>query len=71
METRQGGGSEAEKEGGSEAERKKEETKEGGSEAGRRKEDRVGPSNKALHSRRRVPAGLQNDTSLVENMKYL
>ena len=56
METRQGGGSEAEKEGGSEAERKKEETKEGGSEAGRRKEDRVGPSNKALHSRRRVPA---------------
>ena len=49
MEARQGGGSEA-GEGGSEADRTKEERKEGGSEAGRRKEARVHPSNQARHS---------------------
>ena len=56
MEARQGGGSEAGEEGESEADRTKEERKEGGIEEGRRKEGRVGPSNEARHSRRRVPA---------------
>ena len=46
-EARQGGGSEAGKEGGSEAEKIQEEGKEGESEAGRRKEEKVGPSNAA------------------------
>ena len=56
VEARQGGGSEAGEEGESEADRTKEERKEGGIEEGRRKEGRVGPSNEARHSRRRVPA---------------
>ena len=55
VEARQGEGSEAGEEGGSKAERTKEERKEGGSEAGRRKEERVSPSNDTRHSRRRVP----------------
>ena len=42
-ESRQGGGSEAGKDGGIEAERTKEEENAGGNEVGRRKEERVGP----------------------------
>ena len=54
---RQGRGTEAAgEEGGSEADRTKEERKEGGSQAGLRKEERVDPSNEARHSCRRVPA---------------
>ena len=56
VEARQGGGSEAGEEGGSEAERPKEERTEGGSEAGRRKEERVGLSNEGRNLPRRVPA---------------
>ena len=55
MEARHGGGNEAGEEGRSEADRTKEERKEG-SEAGGRKEERVSPSNKARHSRRRISA---------------
>ena len=55
VEARQGGGSEAGEE-GSETDSTKEERKEGGSETGRGKEERVGPSNEARYSRRRVPS---------------
>ena len=55
VEARHGGGNEAGEEGRSEADRTKEERKEG-SEAGGRKEERVSPSNKARHSRRRISA---------------
>ena len=67
----EGGGSEAGEERGSEAERTKQERKGGGSEAGQSKEERVGLSNEARHSCRRVPAWLENDASLVENIKYI
>ena len=59
VEASQGGGSQVGEEGGSEAEKTKEERKERGSEVVRRKEETVGPSKEARHSRRIVPAWLQ------------